>query len=196
MARVTLEFLWGSRARLLGVIAVHRRSVAQRVEVRQAQLAALHLARDVVGVEYEVATSVGLEELRQRWSAVRRAGALLGAVERAQHVSAPAADPRAEDVRLPGCARRRGCIPKCGRAGLSALSDLRQGPSRRPVGPHTVPKPDVAPPGPPGETLVHAPPGFPDPLGPVTQDRHGLLGALVIQPAPSNLKPLLAATRG
>lgn len=69
-------------ARLLGVITVHRGAVAERVEVRQAQLAALHLARDVVAasVKDQVAAPVGLEEFREHWSAVRRASALLGAV--------------------------------------------------------------------------------------------------------------------
>ena len=43
------------------------------------------------------------------------------------------------------------------------------------------------------QLLVHAPLGLPDALGPVARDRRGLLGALVIQPAPSDLEPLLAA---
>jgi len=44
--------------------------------------------------------------------------------------------------------------------------------------------------------LVHAPLGLPDALGPLTRDRRGLRGALIVQPAPRGLKPLLTPVRG
>jgi len=44
------------------------------------------------------------------------------------------------------------------------------------------------------QLLIQSPLGFPDALGPVAWDRRGLLGALVIEPAPSDLEPLLAPT--
>src|SRR3954463_16448861 len=46
------------------------------------------------------------------------------------------------------------------------------------------------------QLLIHAPLSFPSALDAVTRDRRGLLGTLIIQPAPSNLKPRLATTRG
>jgi len=92
MARHVRVLVAQQVSRLLGVLAAHRGAVAQRVEVRQGELAALHLPRDEAGavVDDHVTVLVVLEQLGERRRPIRLARPLL----RPEHVALRDRPPR------------------------------------------------------------------------------------------------------
>jgi hypothetical protein len=65
-------------ARLLRIVATHRRTVPQRMKVRQPQLATFHVPQHVFAVvtDNQVAASIRLEEFRKRRQPVPAASTL------------------------------------------------------------------------------------------------------------------------